>query len=93
MVEAPIPSNFRIMEREEIGIYEEWYYPWSKHVVFDDKIVFFLKSMASRERSFQFTLRAENPGKASALPAVLFNMYEPNVRSSTSAATLEVRPE
>lgn len=93
MVEAPIPSNFRIMEREEIGIYEEWYYPWSKHVVFDDKIVFFLKYMGDRKRSFEFTLRAENPGKASALPAVLFNMYEPNVRSSTSATTLEVRPE
>lgn len=93
MVEAPIPSNFRITEREEIGIYEEWYYPWSKHVVFDDKIVFFLKYMGDRKRSFEFTLRAENPGKASALPAVLFNMYEPNVRSSTSATTLEVRPE
>lgn len=93
MVEAPIPSNFRITEREEIGIYEEWYYPWSKHVVFDDKIVFFLKSMGDRDRRFEFTMRAENPGKASALPAVVFNMYEPDIRSSTSAATLEVRPE
>ena len=39
----------------------------------------------------EYAVRAEAVGTASALPAVVSLMYQPEIRASSSTATIEVR--
>jgi len=92
LIEEPTPSNCRVMEREEIGEYEEWSYWWSRTVVRDDRVAFFARSMPAGTHKIQYQMRAEGPGVGSSLPAVLANMYDPGQRASSAETRLKVTP-
>ncbi len=91
MVEVPVPANCRVTEREDLDEYQEWNLPWDKHVIRDDRVSFFLRRMPKGEHTFLFAFQAESPGKAHALPAVVYNMYDPSARSSSAETPFEVR--
>ncbi|MEZ0327793.1 MAG: alpha-2-macroglobulin family protein [Fimbriimonas sp.] len=90
MVEDALPSNFRAMERENVGL-DEWGWWWSKTVLRDDRITFFSDWMEKGEKKIEYTIRAEAPGSGFALPTRIENMYDPTQGASGAGAKLEVR--
>jgi uncharacterized protein YfaS (alpha-2-macroglobulin family) len=91
MLEDPIPSGFEVLERGSDGIDQwEWFYWYSGLDIRDDRIVYFMRSLPKGESVIEYTLRAEQPGKATALPATLSNMYEPSDVAFTGARRIEV---
>jgi alpha-2-macroglobulin len=91
LIEDPIPSGCRITERDELMEGESWPFWWSRTVVLDDKASFFARYMRMGVGEFTYTIRVENPGRFSALPTEIYNMYEPQDRASAGSHTLEVR--
>ncbi|MEO7454449.1 MAG: MG2 domain-containing protein [Fimbriimonadales bacterium] len=91
MLEDPIPSGFEVLERSSDGMQAwEWFYWYSGLDIRDDRIVYFIEYLPEGEEVIEYTLRAESPGKATALPAVVSGMYEPDDSAYTGARTLEV---
>ena len=92
MLEDPLPSGFEVLERASDGVDPwDWYYWFSGIDIRDDRIVYFMRTLGKGENVLEYTLRAEAPGRATALPAVLSNMYDPDDMASTPATPLEVR--
>jgi uncharacterized protein YfaS (alpha-2-macroglobulin family) len=92
MVEDPLPSGFEILERSSDGIEEwEWFHWYSSVDVRDDRIVYFMRTLPKGGSTLEYTLRAESPGFATALPATLSNMYDAGDSATTPATRLEVR--
>jgi uncharacterized protein YfaS (alpha-2-macroglobulin family) len=91
MLEDPIPSGFEVLERGSDGMDTwEWFYWYSGIDIRDDRIVYFIEYLPQGERVIEYTLRAESPGSATALPAVVSGMYEPDDSAYTGARKLEV---
>jgi uncharacterized protein YfaS (alpha-2-macroglobulin family) len=89
MVECPTPSNLRVVENESPEVWNAW---WSSTKVLDDRVTFFARSLPAGDHVFEYNLRAENPGRTSALPPVLSGMYAPDLFARASEVRLEVRP-
>ncbi|HRI42792.1 MAG TPA: alpha-2-macroglobulin family protein [Fimbriimonadaceae bacterium] len=87
MVEAPTPANFRVAESEYL---DEWNWWFSGMSILDDKVVFFARYLEPGTHVIEYTLRAETPGKACALPALAYEMYAPETRGSCAEDRLEV---
>jgi uncharacterized protein YfaS (alpha-2-macroglobulin family) len=90
MLEDPLPSNFRAMERGELDSGEEWGWWWSKTVLRDDRITFFATYLNGGESKIEYTMRAESPGTGIALPSRLENMYDPSQSATGPGMKLEV---
>ncbi len=92
MIEDPIPSNCRIVERQEPGLDESWDFWWSDIVIRDDRAAFFVTILPAGIHRIVYTLRAETPGVAHALPTVISNMYDSSDRGSSGENLFEVTP-
>jgi uncharacterized protein YfaS (alpha-2-macroglobulin family) len=90
MIEDPVPSSCEITDRDEPAPDEIWDQWWSRTDIRDDKIVFFARRLPKGTSTIEYTMRAENPGDARALPTVISNMYDPDVRATTGEARIEV---
>jgi len=56
----------------------------------DDRVSFFLTNLARGQHSINYRLRAETPGKVSALPATIEGMYAPELVGNSDEFKLEV---
>jgi alpha-2-macroglobulin len=56
----------------------------------DDRVSFFLTSLARGQHSINYRLRAETPGKVSALPATIEGMYSPELVGNSDEFKLRV---
>ena len=56
----------------------------------DDRVSFFLTSLARGQHSINYRLRAETPGTVSALPATIEGMYAPELVGNSDEFKLEV---
>ena len=92
MLEDPVPSNFRVTERDAPYEDEAWGWWWARTVILDDRVSFFARELESGEKEFSYVMRAESDGVASALPARIGNMYDPFDYASNREQKLEVRP-
>ena len=91
MLEDPIPAGFEVLERSSDGIESwEWFFWYTGLDIRDDRIVFFMRRLKAGESVIEYTLRAESPGRQTALPAVLSNMYDPDDAAWTSSKAIEV---
>jgi uncharacterized protein YfaS (alpha-2-macroglobulin family) len=57
----------------------------------DERVCFFAKSLARGKHSVAYRLRAEVPGRFSALPAKASAMYAPELRGNSDEAKLGIR--
>jgi uncharacterized protein YfaS (alpha-2-macroglobulin family) len=57
----------------------------------DNRVSFFVRSLARGKHSVSYRLRAEIPGKFSALPATALGMYAPELRGNSDEIKLQVR--
>ena len=58
--------------------------------VHDEKVCFFMRSLPQGKHSITYKLRAEIPGKFSALPATADAMYAPELRANSDEMKLEI---
>ncbi len=56
----------------------------------DDRVSFFLQTLARGQHSINYRLRAETPGKVSALPATIEGMYSPELVGNSDEFKLRV---
>jgi uncharacterized protein YfaS (alpha-2-macroglobulin family) len=56
----------------------------------DQKVCFFVRSLARGRHSVNYRLRAEVPGKFSALPTVGYGMYAPELRANSDEAKVAI---
>lgn len=90
LVEDPIPASCRITDREDLPQGETWSWWWSKSSFFDDRAAFFTRNLPAGKSTITYTMRAEMAGKSTALPTVIYNMYDPDQRSVAPEITMEV---
>lgn len=90
MVNEPVPSSCHIQERDDISDTETWGYWWGRTVIRDDRIVFFSRDLTVGDHEIRYVMRAEQSGKARALPTTVGNMYDPGHVVSTGENTIEV---
>ncbi len=57
----------------------------------DNKVTFFVRSLARGKHSVSYRLRAEVPGQFSALPTVASGMYAPELKGNSDEMKLKVR--
>lgn len=90
MIEDPIPAGFVVTERTELDPYEEWDNWWARSVVREDRMAFFMDFVPAGTHLLSYHLRAETPGRAQALPALVSQMYDPQTHAGTPEDKLEV---
>ncbi|CAN5712582.1 hypothetical protein BH11ARM2_BH11ARM2_19180 [soil metagenome] len=90
MVEEPTPSSCRVNERTDLDNGDEKGWWWSQTVVMDDHLAFFARNLPKGESKISYNMRAEQAGKASALPGTVRNMYDPGRWASAAEAKIEV---
>ena len=56
----------------------------------DDRVSFFMTTIARGQHSISYRLRAETPGKVSALPATIEGMYAPELVGNSDEFKLRV---
>ncbi len=91
MLEDPIPSNFKVVERDAIGDEESWSYVWDGIQIFDNRVALFMTHLIPSDGIIRYKLRAESAGEATALPTRVEPMYAPNKAVSSAAARLVVK--
>src|SRR5262249_55825606 len=57
----------------------------------DQKVCFFVRQLARGKHSISYRLRAEVPGQFSALPAVGYAMYAPELKGNSDEIKLAIR--
>ena len=90
LVEEPTPSSCRVTERTEFDEGEERDWWWSRTVVLDDHLAFFARNLPKGESKIVYHMRAEQAGRATALPARAQNMYDPGRWASTAETRVGV---
>ena len=66
--------------------------PLGAYVEFrDEKVCFFVSRLTQGEHSVSYRLRAEQPGRFSALPAVIQAMYAPELRGNSDEFKIQVQ--
>lgn len=53
-----------------------------------NRVVFFLRQLRRGRHSVSYRLRAEVPGRFSALPATAYGMYAPELRANSDEAKI-----
>ncbi len=93
MIENYLPSGFEVDKTAwNHGDYYYYYRYWSNRELRDEKTVFFIGRVWNNEYRTAVPLRAEMPGKVSAMPCVATLMYFPEVGGRSDEARFTVEP-
>lgn len=90
LLEDYIPAGFEIMDKGHIDYYD-WYYWYVGRDIRDNKISFYLDELSPGKYVADYQMRASLPGIYHAMPAQIFGMYDPGLRSATAEAEFRVR--
>lgn len=101
IVNEPLPAGFRVIENDQVfkisGMsprygydYYGWNYWYDGRDVRDERVDYYFTYLGDKV-SFTYILRAETPGKYSALPTQAWLMYAPEIRSSGTDQILEIK--
>jgi len=91
LLEDPIPSGFRVTEREDPDEYETWGWWFSRLQIYDDRVAIFARSLSKGENVVRYVMRAEGKGESLCRPTTAYNMYAPDERAFTPATKVTVR--
>jgi uncharacterized protein YfaS (alpha-2-macroglobulin family) len=90
MVEDPLPAGFETRERGNVEPWE-WENWWADQIKRDNKIGFAIRHLEPGVKRIIYRVTAQNPGAFTALPPVIYDMYNPATRGEGIADTLNVR--
>lgn len=106
MMEDPIPAGCEVVQntigytivdepeydaeaRKKQGEYE-WFWWYAHRELRDEKVAFFATEVLRKEYLFSYVMRAQIPGRYSAMPSVASLMYYPEVRGNGSPSTVTI---
>lgn len=90
LVEDYIPAGCEIIDRGRLSQWE-WFDWWVGQDVRDEKISFYVDELPAGTKVLTFRMRAGYRGTYHALPAQVFAMYQPTIRSSSEEMEFRVR--
>ncbi len=101
IVNEPLPAGYRVVENDQIfkiagkeprygWDYYGWNYWYDGRDVRDERVDYYF-SYLGEEVTFTYILRAETPGKYTALPTQAWLMYSPEIRSNSTDRVLEIK--
>jgi hypothetical protein len=91
MIEDEFPSGCEPTERGSDEMTDDWSFWYSQCDVRDDRIAFFARTLTKGKHVLEYNLRAQTPGTYRAMPALLQEMYQPEVRAESAEARVEVQ--
>ncbi len=91
MVEDPIPAGCEVPDQGRVPIWE-WHYWWADRVVRDELVAYAITHLPSGTKTLKYKLIAQIPGKYSAMPTQVYNMYDPRVRAAGTVASITIKP-
>lgn len=65
---------------------------WADQVVRDELVAFAVTRLPNGTKTLKYKLIAQTPGKYSAMPTQLYNMYDPRVRAAGTVARITIKP-
>ncbi|HYE98036.1 MAG TPA: hypothetical protein VEJ18_03950, partial [Planctomycetota bacterium] len=91
MLDIPMPSGFEAV-REHWGApgWGRWSYWYSTKEFRDEKVSVAMTSLPRGVQRVSYVMRAEAPGEVHILPAVVFNMYHPEIGGNSDEFRLKV---
>ncbi len=90
MVEDMLPAGGEVRDRGAIEP-EEWDNWWCEQIVRDDKVGFAIRQLDPGVRRITYHLSALFPGRYTALPPQVYDMYNPTLRGDGVAETITIR--
>lgn len=90
MIEDPVPSNCRVLEREDFDYGGEWNFWWISLIIRDDRVAYFARNLGKGTFELEYNMRAEQTGTSTALPSSICEMYDPSKRAWSGLGSLEV---
>ena len=92
MLEDPLPSGAEVTSqtRPEGENPYDWAWFWSEQTVRDERITFFVTELPAGQHEFIYLFRPEIPGTFQVSPALVEEMYDPQVFATTSSQTLTI---
>jgi uncharacterized protein YfaS (alpha-2-macroglobulin family) len=90
MVEDPLPAGCEASDRGNVDPYE-WTYWWADQVVRDEKVSFAVRHLDPGAKTIRYRVFAQIPGRYTALPPRIFDMYNPDLRGEGAGQTLTIR--
>ncbi len=90
LIEDWIPAGFEIVDKGYVEPWQ-WYYWYVDRDIRDHKISFYVENLNKGKHQLTYEMRATVPGSYHAMPAQVFAMYDPTVRTTTAESAFEVR--
>ncbi len=98
LVSDPIPAGMKALDERSLSItdvssgdnYYDWNYWYSGRDIRDERVDLYAYSLVGTQ-TMQYILRAQTPGKYTALPANASLMYDPEVTGQSAASTFTIR--
>jgi uncharacterized protein YfaS (alpha-2-macroglobulin family) len=91
LIEDAYPAGCEPAERGgnemEEGEWSGWY---SQRDVRDDRIAFFARMLSKGKHVLEYNLRAQTPGTYRALPTLVQQMYDPDVRAESAEDRVQI---
>ena len=98
LVSDPIPAGMKALDERNLSItgvsssdnYYDWNYWYSGRDIRDERVDLYAYSLQGTQ-TMQYILRAQTPGRYTALPANASLMYDPEVMGQSAASTFTIR--
>lgn len=90
MIEDFVPAGCEIIDKGEMNIWE-WSYWWVGQDIRDERISFYADELSAGKHVIEYQMRAGFEGTYHALPAQIFAMYEPSIRSTSAETEFTIR--
>ena len=90
MIEDPLPAGCEAIDRGNVEPWE-WEYWWTNQIIRDKMVGFAVRSLTPGEaRVISYNITAQTPGTFTALPARIYDMYNPNAWADCGSQTVTV---
>jgi uncharacterized protein YfaS (alpha-2-macroglobulin family) len=90
LIEDPLPAGCEPQDQGHVA-WDDWHNWWAEQITRDQKVSFAADRLAPGVSRLKYYLRAQTPGRYTALPPQAYDMYDP--RNSGEGAAQEVRVE
>lgn len=90
IVQCPVPAGMEPIDRGKIESWE-WSNWWDSQITGEREVAMAVQWLDKGTREMSFVLKASTSGRFSALPVIVTDMYEPQVRASTAADWITIR--
>ncbi|HEY3415197.1 MAG TPA: alpha-2-macroglobulin family protein [Armatimonadota bacterium] len=90
MVEDPVPAGAEVRDRGAVDA-SDWRNWWADQIVRDQKVAFGIRHIEPGLHRLDYRFTATVPGRYTALPPRVFDMYNPSLRAESRADEITIK--